>query len=93
MVVPDTLLNQGVYHNFHIRHGGSQQRGHADNIWLVLLDRLEEILHRVVDAQVKNFETSTFEHHADQVLTDIMDIALDSTDNHGTNGAGTSLGQ
>ena len=37
---------------------------------------------RVVDAEVDDIEASTFHHHADQVLADIVNVALDCADDH-----------
>ena len=37
----------------------------------------------VVDADVDDLEAGAFHHHADQVLADVVDVALDGADHHG----------
>ena len=48
----------------------------------MLFQRVEVFVDRVVDAQVNHLEAGTFHHHADQVLADVVDVALDSADHH-----------
>jgi len=49
----------------------------------VLVRRLEDLLRRVVDAEVVHLELGRLEEHADEVLADIMDVALDGADHGG----------
>ena len=64
----------------HVGHGGGQQRRHADDLRLVLVDGLDELLGRHVRAQVDDLEAGAFEHHGDQVLADVVQVALDGAD-------------
>ena len=48
----------------------------------MLFERRKEIFDRVVDADVEHLEAGAFEHHANQVLADVVDIALDRADDH-----------
>ena len=59
----------------------------------MLLQRVEIVLDRVVDAQVDDLEAGAFHHHADQVLADVVDVALDRADHHLADLLGTGLGQ
>ena len=40
------------------------------------------VFNRIVDAEVDHFESCSFEHHSNQVFTNVMDIALDGTNHH-----------
>jgi hypothetical protein len=40
------------------------------------------VLDRVVDAEVDDVEAGAFHHHADEVLADVVDVALDGADHH-----------
>ena len=44
------------------------------------------IFDSVVDADVVDLETRTFEHHSDEIFTDVVDVAFHSTDDHSTHG-------
>jgi hypothetical protein len=44
------------------------------------LDRVEILLDRIVDAEVDDVEAGALHHHADQVLADVVDVALDRAD-------------
>ena len=46
----------------------------------MLLERGEVLLDRVVDAEVDHLEAGALEHHRDQVLADVVDVALDRAD-------------
>src|SRR3546814_18471502 len=41
------------------------------------------LLDRVVDAEVDDFEAGAFHHHRDEVLADVVDVALHGADHHG----------
>jgi hypothetical protein len=49
--------------------------------------RGQVLLDRVVDAEVDDFEARAFHHHADEVLADVVDVALDGADHHLAHGA------
>ena len=82
IIVAHAFFLKFVDHHFHIGHGGGQQRRHAENLRLVLVDRLEIFLDAVVDADVEHLESGPLHHHADEVLADVVDVALDGADHH-----------
>ena len=49
---------------------------------LVLFDGGQILLDRIVDAEVDHLEARTFHHHADEVLADVVNVALDGADHH-----------
>ena len=48
----------------------------------MLRDRLEIIVDAVVDAEVDDLESRALHHHADKILADVVDVALDGADHH-----------
>ena len=60
---------------------------------LVLVQRGDELLGVGVDAQVDDLEAGALEHHPDQVLADVVDVALDRPDDHLADRLGARLGQ
>ncbi len=48
----------------------------------MLLDRLQIVLDRVVDPDIDHLEPGAFHHHRDEVLADVVDVALDGADHH-----------
>ena len=42
----------------------------------------EILLDRIVDAEVDHLKAGAFHHHADEVLADVVDVALDGADHH-----------
>ena len=54
----------------------------------MLLDRLDHLLRRHVDAQVDDAKARAFQHHPHQILADVVDIALDGQDQVGADGLG-----
>jgi hypothetical protein len=82
IVVAHAFLDQRVDHDLHVGHGGRQQRGHAENVGLLALDGFEIVLDRVVDADIDHLEPGAFHHHRDEVLADVVDVALDRADDH-----------
>ena len=81
-VLAHALLFQGVDDDLHVGHGGGEQRRHAEDVRLVLFHGGQILLDRVVDAEVDHLEAGTFHHHADEVLADVVDVALDGADHH-----------
>ncbi len=59
----------------------------------MFLNRFKIIFDRVIDTQIKYLKSGTLEHHPNQILTNIMNIALHRTDNDFPNGLGTGLSQ
>ena len=46
----------------------------------MLLERVEVLLDRVVDADVDDLEAGALQHHRHEVLADVVDVALDGAD-------------
>src|SRR6185436_17091700 len=63
VVVADALLDHRVDHDLHVRHRRGEQRGHAQDVGLVLLERGQVLLDGVVDAQVDHVEPGALQHH------------------------------
>src|SRR5699024_6404357 len=60
-------LNDGL----HRGHGGGEKGAYRDDVDLrIVLDRLDELLSRDVDAKVDDLESGGLDHHSDEVLTD-----------------------
>ena len=82
IVVADALLLHRVDHDLHVGHGRGEQGRHAQDVGLVLLQRLQILVDVAVDAEVDHLEPGTLHHHPDQVLADVVDVALDRADHH-----------
>ena len=59
----------------------------------MLLERGDEPVGVGVDAQVDDLEAGSFEHHADEVLADVVDVALDGPEDHLADRLDPGLGQ
>ena len=59
----------------------------------MLVECGEELLYVRVDAEVEDLEAGTLEHHPDQVLADVVDVALDGADYHLADRLCTGLGE
>ena len=59
----------------------------------MLVEGGDELLHVGVDAQVGHLEPGALQHHGHQVLADVVDVALDGSDDHAADGLGPGLGQ
>ena len=93
VVVADALVLHRVDHDLHVRHRRREQRGQAEDVGLVLFERRQVFLDRVVDAEVDHFEAGAFHHHRDQVLADVVDVALDGADHHLADRLDAGLGE
>src|SRR5579863_1476846 len=93
VVVANAGFLQPVDHDLHVRHGGGEQGRHAEDVRLVLLQRRDVFLDRVVDAEVDDLEAGTLEHHRHQVLADVVDVALDGADHDLADGGHASFSQ
>src|SRR3984885_14291420 len=82
-LVPQPGLLQRVDVGLEHRHGGGQERGEAHDVRLVLLDRVDELLRGDLDAQVDDLEPGPLEHDVDQVLADVVHVALDGAHHDG----------
>ena len=79
----ETGFPQCIDHHLHVGHRGGQQCGDTDHLCIVFLGNLDELLRRDIDTGVHNLEAGAFEHHADEVLADVMQVALDCADDGG----------
>src|ERR1039458_6542434 len=57
-------------------HGHRQQRRHADNLRLPLLNRGHKLLRRNIGAEIDHLESAAFEHGSHDVLADVVQVAL-----------------
>ena len=60
----------------HRVEGEREQAGEADDLGAVLADRGDEALDRHVDAEVVDLVAGDLEHHHDDVLADVVDVAV-----------------
>ena len=94
VVVPDALgLFSVLDDDLHVGHGRGQQRRHAEDVRLVLLERFQVCLDGIVDPDVDHLETGALHHHRDKVLADVVDVALDRADHHLADLGRAGLGQ
>ncbi len=70
-----TLHFTGNVHHFVQRRG--DQPGQTDDVALLVAGHLQDFLGRHHHAQIDNVITVTAQHHADNVLADVVDVALD----------------
>ncbi len=69
----------------HVRHlleRGRDEAGEPDHVRVLLRRGLEDLLRRHHDAQVHHLEVVALEHHADDVLADVVHVALDGGHHH-----------
>ena len=66
---------------------------HAEDVGLVLLERGDELLGVGVDPEVDDLEAGALEHHRDEVLADVVDVALDGADHDLADRLGPGLGE
>ena len=74
-------------HGFlHGGHGGGEQGGEADEAGLVFERGGEVALGADVGAEIDHGETGAAPHHRDQILADVVEIALHGADDDGVFG-------
>src|SRR5690606_4653735 len=93
VVVADPLFDHRVDHHLHVRHGGGEQRRHAEDVGLVLVERLDVLVDVGVDPQIDDLEPGPLEHHPHEVLADVVDVALDRSDDDFADRRGAGLGE
>src|SRR5215470_11013953 len=64
------------------RHGGGEEGGKADDVGLVLAHRVDELLGGDLHTEVDDVEPGALEHDVDEVLADVVDVALDRAHDH-----------
>jgi len=65
---------------FIIHHGGGEQRRHAEHVGLPLAHLFDELVHRDVAPQVLDLEARALQHHAGEVLADVVQVPLDGAE-------------
>ena len=61
----------------HLVQRGRDEAGQADDVDLVLAGRIENLLARLHDAEIDHVKAVALQHDADNVLADVMHVALD----------------
>ena len=61
----------------HLLKGGRNQARHTDHIGLLALGGVEDVFHRHHHTEVDDFEIIALEHHADDVLANVVHVTLD----------------
>ena len=59
----------------------------------MLFERGDELVRVGVDPEIEHLEPGAFEHHADEVLADVVDVALDRADHDLADRLGAGLGE
>src|SRR5262245_42003765 len=93
VVVADPPIRERLDDDLHVRHRRREQRAHAKDVGLVLLERGDELVGVRVDPEVDDLEPGTLEHHPDEVLADVVDVALDGPDHDLADGLRAGLGE
>ena len=79
---PQASLLEGLYGAAHVRHGCSQQGRHAQYVRTLVNHFVNELVRLGVDTQVVNHEPCATEHHYAEVLTYVVEIALNRAHDH-----------
>jgi hypothetical protein len=66
----------------HLVERGRDEAGQADDVHLVLLRCIEDLIAGHHDAEVDDLVVVAAEHHPDDVLADVVDVALDRRHEH-----------
>ena len=90
----DHLVAQaGLLQSVDVRLEHGHRRGeegrHPDDVRLVLLDRRDELLRCHLHTQVDHVEPGALQHDVDQVLADVVDVALHRAHHERADGFGT----
>ncbi len=73
----EALARHLLGHRHHLVERGRDQAREADHVGLVVVGGLEDFLERHHDAEIDDLEIVALEHDADDVLADVVDVALD----------------
>ena len=87
------MLVQSGHGLLHGRHGGGQQSGNAHDGDLGIVGSLQELLHGDVDAQVDDLVAGGLDHHDNQVLADVVQVAGNGAHGHLADLGGVVAGQ
>ena len=92
-LVADACLFECVDRLLHRRHRDGEQRREANDIGAGVLDGVDELFGGDVGAEVDDIEAAAFEHRGDEVLADVMEVALDGADDDASRGLCALRGQ
>mmetsp|Transcript_3747 Transcript_3747/g.9780 ORF Transcript_3747/g.9780 Transcript_3747/m.9780 type:complete len:609 (+) Transcript_3747:1365-3191(+) len=81
---PETLLLELLRHVDHFVERRCNETRQADDVRLVLLDRRQNLLRGTHHPKIDDAVVVAAQHHAYNVLADVMDIALDGGNNKGS---------
>src|SRR5208283_2199632 len=73
---------QIVRGDHHLLRAFYQQAGKSDGVRMMRLERLDQILRWNLDAKIYNVEAIILQDDFDQVLANVMDVALHRCENH-----------
>ena len=77
----------------HLFERGRDETGQADHVRAYLLGRLEDLVAGHHDAEIDDREVVALEHDADDVLADVVHVALDRGEHHRAVGLLHAVGQ
>src|SRR5699024_5965004 len=76
------------------RHGGGQQSGQSNDLNIrILVYSRDDLVDGNINAQVDYFEACGLDHHGNQVLSDIMKVAGNGSDDNFSKSSGGSAGK
>src|SRR5699024_7771406 len=64
----------------HLGHCSAQQGGHPDDVGSHFLCLVDKCIRAHVNTHIADLESGSLEHHADQILADVVQISLHSSD-------------
>ena len=67
----------------HLRQGRTQKGGDGNNLRLIFFSSSQELAPTDVHTQIYDPISATLQHHAHQVFADVVNVALDSTNDDG----------
>src|SRR5215216_5379897 len=92
-LVADARLLKRVDVRLEHRPRRGEERREADDVGLALVDLLDELLRRDVDAEVDHREAGALQHDVAEVLADVVHVALDRPHQERAGRLGARLGQ
>ena len=72
----------------HFLHRGGQQRRAGNHAAVILHGGADELLRRRVYAEVKDLDAAALHHDADEILADVVHVALHGAEAHAADGLG-----
>jgi hypothetical protein len=87
------LAAEGLDDALHVDHRRGQEGGHTDEFRAVFLRRGDKLVGLHVHAEVDDLEPGALHHHGDEVLADVVQVALDGAEDKGALRLGPALGE